>query len=243
MQILIISDIHANIQALEAVLKAAGKVDAVYCLGDLVGYGPDPNEVIDRLRGIPRLECLLGNHDAALVGQINRSTFNDEARQNIEWAQNEINQSNFLYLQALPLRKELGDATLVHGSPRNPVWEYLLDSYTVMLNYGFFNTQVCFVGHTHLPIIYFDQLNNSQGPDWQTLHDNDFISIKGRMILNPGSVGQPRDHDPRASYAIFDSEALTWKSRRVEYDIESVKKRILANGLPRRHALRLSEGW
>jgi predicted phosphodiesterase len=243
MRILVISDVHANIQALDAVLKAAGEVEAVYCLGDLVGYGPDPIDVIDKLQNIGGLECILGNHDAAVIGQINLASFNDDARRNIEWAQNQITTSNFRFLQTLPIRKEIGVTTLVHGSPRNPVWEYLLDTLTVKVNFYHFITQVCLVGHTHLPIIYSDPRNSYSEPTWRTLQDGESIKIDGRMLINPGSVGQPRNHDPRASFAILDTETLIWKSRRIAYDIVSVQQRIYQAGLPRRHALRLSERW
>ncbi len=242
MQILVLSDIHANLTALEAVIEDAGSVDAVWCLGDVVGYGPDPNECVALIRRQPNLTCLMGNHDAAAVGRIPLETFNHDARRSIEWMQNIISKENFAFLYALPDKKAIDQVTLVHGSPRNPVWEYILDLYNAAQNFGHFNTQLCMVGHTHLPIAY---LKMEEGPDvyWMMPPENEVIEIEGRAILNPGSVGQPRDHDPRASYAIFSPETNSWELRRVRYNIQAVQKRIEEADLPSRHAARLMEGW
>jgi predicted phosphodiesterase len=242
MRILVLSDIHANKTALEAVLDDAGPVDTIWCLGDLVGYGPDPNECIHLIRSSPNVVCLLGNHDAAALGQIDLETFNREARLSANWMKTELNESSLKFLSHLPERVIVGDTTLVHGSPRNPVWEYLLDTYVAAANFDHFNTQLCFVGHTHLPIGYF-AVNGSADVEWKMMHSDEPIRITGRAIINPGSVGQPRDHDPRASYAIFNPEEKMWEPHRVAYDIPSVQQRIFDAGLPRRHGLRLAEGW
>jgi diadenosine tetraphosphatase ApaH/serine/threonine PP2A family protein phosphatase len=243
MRILILSDIHANLNALDAVMASSGSVDAVWCLGDLVGYGPDPNEVIEKIHWLPNLVCLLGNHDAAALGQLNLAAFNEEARQNIEWLEQTLTSSSLHFLQSLPVKNIIDNVTLVHGSPRNPIWEYLLDTYTVLFNFDYFDTQLCLVGHTHLPMVFYAPENGSHDVEWRSLVDGEKIQLDGRVILNPGSVGQPRDHDPRASYAIFDTETNIWEAHRVKYDIESVQQRIIQSGLPRRHALRLTEGW
>jgi predicted phosphodiesterase len=242
MTILVISDIHANLTALEAVLKDAGKVDTVWCLGDLVGYGPDPNECINRVRLLPGLVCLRGNHDAAALGQIDIEAFNAEARLSIQWLLSTLSEESLDFLGGLPEKKVIGQVTLAHGSPRNPVWEYILDSRTARRNFDYFDTPFCFIGHTHLPLIY--QLNADE------INVSLIISEPGernalvkRALLNPGSVGQPRDHNPLASYALFDPEANTWENHRTAYDVHSVQRRILEAGLPRRHALRLAEGW
>ena len=128
--ILVLSDIHANLTALEAVFQSAGTVDAVWCLGDVVGYGPDPNECIELLRSQPNLACLMGNHDAAALGQIALETFNREARDSIQWLQSILKPENRDFLKSLPERMTIEQVTLAHGSPRNPVWEYLLDSHS-----------------------------------------------------------------------------------------------------------------
>jgi diadenosine tetraphosphatase ApaH/serine/threonine PP2A family protein phosphatase len=242
MRVLVVSDIHANLTALEAVLADAGQCDATWCLGDLVGYGPDPNECVERIRGLSSLVCLRGNHDAALLDQIDVDSFNNEARQSLLWMKSIITAENVAYLARLPEMTEVSGTTLVHGSPRNPVWEYVLDPRTARHNMDYFQTDLCFIGHTHLPIIY------QFVPDLTVVtviapETNELRQLTPRAICNPGSVGQPRDRDPRASYAIFDTESQVWQPRRVVYDIDGVQRRIRLAGLPLRHALRLTEGW
>ena len=148
MRVLIISDIHANLIALESVLSDAGPIDAVWCLGDLVGYGPNPNECINRVRNLPDLVCIIGNHDSAVINQIDPYTFNSEARYAIEWTQNQLTESNLSFLRGLPEKTDSRqmdnefkhDITLAHGSPRQPVWEYLLDLHTAFKNFDYFET-------------------------------------------------------------------------------------------------------
>lgn len=242
MRVLVLSDIHANLTALEAVIEDAGPVDATWCLGDVIGYGPDPNECIDRIRGLHDLICLLGNHDSAALNRIPIETFNHDARRSIEWMQNVLTRESYTFLAQLPERIITNNVTLVHGSPRNPVWEYILDLHNATQNMEHFDTNICMVGHTHLPISYLT-VNGSSDLRWTVPQEGDEVLIPSRAILNPGSVGQPRDHDPRASYAIFDPEKNSWVIHRVEYDIRSVQKRIRSADLPMRHALRLVEGW
>lgn len=242
MRIMVLSDIHANLTALQAVLQDAGPVDATWCLGDVVGYGPDPNECVALLRQQANLTCLLGNHDAAVLGRIPLETFNNDARRSIEWIERVITAEAIGFLRKLPEKIVVNGVTLVHGSPRNPVWEYILDLYNAAQNFSHFDTQICMVGHTHLPIAYL-AIENPRDLLWTIPEEGKGITIESRAILNPGSVGQPRDHDPRASYAIYDSEANHWLVRRVEYDVYAVQKRIRAADLPSRHALRLVEGW
>lgn len=242
MRILILSDIHANHTALEAVLTAAGAVDAVWCLGDLVGYGPDPNECIERVRDLPNLACILGNHDAAVLGSIDLMAFNRDARLSIQWARQKISAENLEFLRSLPEKTVAENTTLAHGSPRNPIWEYLLDIYNAGDNFNHFETRACLVGHSHLPVA-FVQHAESGFVEWFVPPTDAVIQIEERMILNPGSAGQPRDHSPLAAFAIYDPQAGTWQSQRVEYDVTGVQNRILAAGLPARHAERLSQGW
>lgn len=242
MRILVFSDVHANLTALKAVLKAAEPFDAAWCLGDLVGYGPDVNEVLEEVRRLPNLACVLGNHDSAVLGQIELSSFNREARTSIVWTQTTISADGMKFLQSIPEKQVIGNATLVHGSPRSPIWEYLLDSLNASENFDFFNTPICFVGHTHIPIAYYWK-GNGRPVDWQLLSHEDQPRENAKMIVNPGSVGQPRDHDPRAAYAIYWPDLGTWKTFRVEYDITSVQKRIQNANLPERHAQRLIGGW
>lgn len=247
MRILVISDIHANLTALEAVLADAGTPDATWCLGDVVGYGPDPNECITRLLQLPNFTCIKGNHDAAALGEIPIETFNYDARRSIEWIQETLTPRSLAFLTSLQERVVILDAnvTLAHGSPRNPVWEYILDLHNASQNFKYFDTRVCMVGHTHLPVTYQLQNVDDNYYDLRLLLPNEsqLVRLATRAIVNPGSVGQPRDHDPRASYAIFDPVNCTWQLRRVTYDISSVQKRIQGFSLPARHAARLLEGW
>lgn len=240
MRILIISDIHANLTALEKVLSVAGQIDAAWCLGDLVGYGPDPNECIARVRELPELACILGNHDAAALNKIDTNSFNPEARRAIYWTQNTLSRSSVSFLKGLPEKLIFGPVTLSHGSPRHPVWEYLLDTHTAQINFGYFETDYCFVGHTHLPVTYNlrDSTVKLNIPKPGSVHN-----LEPRAILNPGSVGQPRDRDPRAAYAIYDPDQLTWTCHRVSYDIQQVQERMKTEGLPDRHIQRLEAGW
>lgn len=242
MRILVISDIHANLTALEAVLRMAGDVDGIWCLGDLVGYGPDPNECISFLRNQNNFSCIMGNHDAAAMGLIDTQSFNLEARRAIEITQNALTDVSRAYLRSLPEKLFFGQVTLSHGSPRHPVWEYLLDAHTAQINFEYFDTDFCFVGHTHLPVQY------SLHDGWKSVKlsvpkPEQVISLGPRAILNPGSVGQPRDRDPRASYAIFDPDVMSWTNYRVVYDISSVQERMEILGMPVRHIQRLVAGW
>lgn len=243
MRFLVISDIHANETALEAVLADAGAVDRTCCLGDLIGYGPDPNQVLERLRALPNLYCIFGNHDAALVRGTERDVFNGDARTSLNWTESVLSRDNLAFLRSLsPSSKMDGDVTLAHGSPRDPTWEYVLTTVTARLNFMHFQTPYCFVGHSHIQCLYeFDE-----GEDRVITSPNRLgqaVALRRRCIANPGSVGQPRDRDPRAAYAIFDPEARTWEARRVNYDVALVQRRIRDAGLPSRHALRLADGW
>ena len=242
MRVLIISDIHANLTALDAVLREAGTVDAAWCLGDIVGYGPDPNECVERVQGLPNLVCILGNHDAAALDQIDITAFNPEARQAIAWTQRTLTEETIKFLQGLGETALIGDVTLAHGSPRQPVWEYLLDTRTATLNFEYFKTPFCFVGHTHLPVVYYLPEDARSA---RLLVPENFTqtTLTPRSIINPGSVGQPRDRDPRSAYAIYDTEIGTWEFRRIDYDIPPVQELMRKFGLPERHIQRLSSGW
>lgn len=240
MRILVISDIHANLTALDAVLTDAGEFEAAWCLGDLVGYGPDPNECIAKVRALPNLRCIIGNHDAAALDQIDTKTFNLEARQALEWTQKTLTESSISFLSSLQQKIEINNVTLTHGSPRHPVWEYLMDSQTAALNFDYFSTPYCFVGHTHLPVVY---TREEKKLVVYKPTPNNKITLSPRTIINPGSVGQPRDHDPRAAYVIYNPEENTWDYRRLTYDIPAVQTRMADAQLPERHIVRLQAGW
>ncbi|MGD0573876.1 MAG: metallophosphoesterase family protein [Anaerolineales bacterium] len=242
MRILVISDIHGNLPALESVLAEAGQVDQVWCLGDLIGYGPYPNEVVDRIRLLPGLLCLVGNHDKAGLGQIDLEAFNHEAREALEWTQESLSDSSRAFLGSLPEKLTRGQFTLAHGSPRRPVWEYLLDTERARASFGFFGTPYCLVGHSHVALAF-----RLSAEGHCVLHLPPQGTSLGlgeeRMIFNPGSVGQPRDQDPRASYALLDTDQRLWEWRRVGYDVKRVQDQMRSCGLPARLALRLTEGW
>lgn len=243
MQTLILSDVHANLTALDAVLEDAGPIDRVWCLGDIVGYGPDPNECIERIRSLPGLVCVKGNHDAAVLGEIPYKAFNHEAQASLIWLESVIVPEHRDWLDGLEKQQTFDQVTLVHGSPRNPVWEYILDQGSAMENMDCFDTQICLVGHTHLPSLFNMTGGNPKSTRHCALTQNAPVKLNQKCILNPGSVGQPRDNDPRPSYLLYDDELDQWCLKRVDYEIRQVQDRILAAGLPKRHAFRLAEGW
>lgn len=243
MRILIISDIHANLTAFETVLNnAKGDWEYVWCLGDVVGYGPDPNECVELLRSLPHL-CLAGNHDWAALGRLDIRTFNPDARKAVNWTRETLTADNTAYLDALPTTFVIGDYTLAHGSPREPVWEYILEPLIASLNFPHFETQYCLVGHTHQPVIY-EQLSDDGETDAIAPSYQQMRQLNGRrLIINPGSVGQPRDANPDAAYAILDAETNTWEHRRIAYDIPAVQRRMRNYGMPERLITRLEHGW
>lgn len=242
MRILVLSDVHANLTALEAVIEDAGEFEATWCLGDLVGYGPDPNECIARVSELPNLTCLVGNHDHAALGLIPLSRFNQDAQAAVAWTKETLTPSNKDYLESLPASAANGSFTLAHGSPREPIWEYILDTHIADRNFEAFETDFCLVGHSHLPLA-FHRSNSHEKTIPLLLESGKVISLEPRMILNPGSVGQPRDLDPRASYGLLDTEKMEWETHRVIYDVTDVQLRILQAGLPERQATRLVAGW
>jgi diadenosine tetraphosphatase ApaH/serine/threonine PP2A family protein phosphatase len=242
MLILIISDIHANHSALEAVLAEAQSYEAVWCLGDIVGYGPDPNECVQAVRNLPNLTCLMGNHDAAVLGLIETNAFNPEARMVVNWTREVLEPHNKEFLAQQTAKLKIEEITLAHASPRYPIWEYLLDTHTADENFSYFDTEVCLVGHTHVPIIYH-HTNGGASTSAKIPEPNSAFALPIRVIANPGSVGQPRDRDPRAAYVIFDSESYRWEYHRVAYDVPAVQQRMEKLALPERHIRRLSGGW
>ena len=268
MRVLVISDIHANLAALETVLAAAaGQYDTVWCLGDVVGYGPKPNECIELVREHASF-CAIGNHDWAVLGRpgINVDDFNPQARQAVLWTQEQLTADNRRFLDGMtdhPLRPVPSSSTLVtHASPREPVWEYILTPSTALENFAAFEENLCLVGHTHKPAIFRWRLHEDAPgaagvPGARTLpmatveylqprvdHLLQLMPAPGqRLIVNPGSVGQPRDNDARAAYAILDLEMMSWEYVRVPYPIELTQSQMRAARLPKRLIDRLGFGW
>ena len=240
MRIGVLSDIHSNLAALLAVLEDMGPVDAVWCLGDFVGYGPSPNECIEILRE-RGAQAIAGNHDLAAIGRISCEDFNGDAAFAAQWTARALTPESRGYLESLEPIREVDGVTLAHGSPREPVWEYMLSAGTALAGFATLSTQLCLVGHTHIPSL-FEQRDNgelevSHMPGGAT---RQAPSLK--RIANPGSVGQPRDQDPRAAYVIYDTdgEELAW--RRVQYDIPRVQAHMRDVGLPRFLIERLAYG-
>jgi diadenosine tetraphosphatase ApaH/serine/threonine PP2A family protein phosphatase len=244
MRCLVISDIHSNLVALEAVLEDAPPGIPIWCLGDVVGYGPNPNECIELLRELD-VECIVGNHDWAVMNKVDAQDFNPDAQRSVLWTQEALRPENLSYLEDLPLSLSKGDFTLVHGSPREPIWEYVLYPPIARLNFAYFVTPYCLVGHTHVPVAFrFHDRNGKRTCESEQLVEGQQAPLgEDRLILNPGSVGQPRDGDSRASYAILDTEALTLEHRRVSYDVGQTQRLMEKMDLPLRNITRLSYGW
>ncbi len=239
MRIAVLSDIHANLPALDAVLTDAGSVDAVWHLGDVVGYGPEPDAVVGRLREIGAVG-VRGNHDAAACGGPEIEWFNPDARRAMEWTRGAIGPATEAWLAALPERLVTDGCELVHGSPREPIWEYVTSSAVASANLAVLSAPIGLHGHTHMPVAWVEDDGRVElvRPDRRSR-----LELGGRRaLINPGSVGQPRDGDPDASYAILDPEAREVSWHRVAYDIAAVQDAMRAAGLPASLAARLSAG-
>jgi len=239
MRIAVLSDIHGNLPALEAVLAAVTPYDAVWQLGDVVGYGPQPDEVVARLAAEHALG-VRGNHDSAAIGQLDTDSFNDDARTALEWTAARIAPQTRDWLGALPLRSVDEPFTLVHGSPRDPTWEYVYSASIARANLTAFTTRHCLVGHTHIPLVLRQRGARMEGirvTDGQT-----YALGEDRLFINPGSVGQPRDGDPRASAMILDTDAQRLEWRRVEYPVAQVQHLMAQSDLPQRLITRLEFG-
>lgn len=242
MRILVVSDIHANLIAFETVLEdAKGQWDKIWCLGDLVGYGPKPNECVSLLREYDHVS-LSGNHDWAVLGKLDINDFNTEARKAALWTRKVISEDTREYLDALPAKCIVDNFTLAHASPRQPVWEYIIDYETALANFAHFETNVCLVGHTHIPILLAEKESGEVAVFNPTYKETIYLE-ESKVIINPGSVGQPRDSDPRAAYAFLDTEEMTWEFYRVAYPVEQTQEQIRQAGLPGPLATRLAYGW
>jgi diadenosine tetraphosphatase ApaH/serine/threonine PP2A family protein phosphatase len=239
MRVALLSDIHSNLVALDAVLASVGTVDGIWLLGDVVGYGPDPNGVVARLREVGATG-VRGNHDAAAIGGSQIDWFNPDARRAMEWTRQSISADTSGWLGTLPERLPLDGCELVHGSPREPLWEYVTSVPVARANLAALERPVALHGHTHIPVAFVedDGRVGAVGP-----HDGSELELRDRRaLLNPGSVGQPRDGDPRASYAIYEPETGRISWHRVAYDVEAVQRAMTKEGLPPSLVARLSFG-
>ncbi|MFQ6122205.1 MAG: metallophosphoesterase family protein [Dehalococcoidales bacterium] len=242
MRYAIIADIHSNLAAFEAVLADIGQrggVEEIWCLGDIVGYGPDPHQCIELLRQYKHV-CIAGNHDWAAIGKIDTANFNPDAAAAAQWTTRQLTPKDTKYLQNLPLTMEKDGFTLAHGSPRQPIWEYILSTSLARENFAFFQSPYCLIGHSHVPLVFRDEDGSCS---FSPLSPDGGLTLgRSRLIINPGGVGQPRDGDPRASYAIYESENKLIKLYRIPYDINATQTRMMQNGLPIRLIVRLSYG-
>jgi diadenosine tetraphosphatase ApaH/serine/threonine PP2A family protein phosphatase len=238
-RVAVLSDIHANLAALDAVLAAIGTVDAIWHLGDVVGYGSEPDAVVARLDELGAIG-VAGNHDLAALGGDEIDWFNPEARAAMEWTRRRIDGTTREWLASLPTTRVEEPFTLVHGSPRDPVWEYITSAALARANLELMETSFGLHGHTHVPIAWIerdgrvDGITPTAGASLRLEH--------GRALLNPGSVGQPRDGDPTASWLELDTDARIATWRRVAYDIAAARAGILDAGLPARLGDRLRVG-
>ena len=241
MKALIVSDIHSNLEALKTVIDDAngnGGFDELWALGDLVGYGPDPAACIDLLKEHDA-RCVAGNHDLAVSGRLGLEMFNEYAAAAARWTMGQLDDTDAEYLRGLPLQMELHGFTAVHGSPRDPVWEYVVNSAAALAAFEDIVTPRCLVGHSHVPFVC--RLEGG-APAFRLATTGPVDMEDGRAIINPGSVGQPRDGDPRASYAVYDSDAETITHYRVQYDIPATQRKMRERGLPLYLADRLTYG-
>ena len=243
MRYAIIADIHANLAAFKAVLdhiERRGGVEEIWCLGDVVGYGPDPCQCIELLRQYNHV-CIAGNHDWAAIGKAALSEFNPDAAVACRWTAQQLSPEDIEYLESLPEVIQKEDFTLVHGSPRQPIWEYLISVGSAKENFAYFQSQFCLIGHSHMPMVFkYDETGTCSFS--QFMPNIRLVLGKGRLIINPGGVGQPRDGDPRASYAIYDNETGMVRLYRVPYDIGITQTRMVKHNLPIRLVARLSQG-
>jgi predicted phosphodiesterase len=243
MRYAILADIHSNFEALTEVLadiERRGGADEFWVLGDIVNYGPDPHSCIELLRGMP-LVAVSGNHDLAAVGKMSAAFFNADAAAALDWTARQINKTDAVCLESLPETVERQDFTLAHGSPRAPATEYLLSIPAARQNFGVLATRHALVAHTHLPAVF--TLEDSGNVLYLPFTDGIGLSLgEGRFIVNPGSVGQPRDGDPRSSYAVYDADTKVIRLHRVEYDFKATQVKMMAANLPPRLAARLEKG-
>jgi predicted phosphodiesterase len=239
MRIAVLSDIHSNLAALEAVRADLPAVDEVWVLGDIVGYGPQPNEVIQALQAMGA-RSVLGNHDGAAIGTVDANEFNPDARTAIEWTARQLDPNARAYLATLPEVRVSGDLTAVHGSPREPVWEYIVSPAIAAENLLHFKTWLCLFGHTHLPVIF--RADDGRVTALQARPGDPIRLDARRALINPGSVGQPRDGIADSAYAILDDREATAEFRRVAYDIGLTQRLMREADLPPRLADRLSWG-
>ncbi len=233
-------DIHANLEALEVVLAELEKeqVDTYICLGDIVGYGANPGECLERSRELAKF-TVAGNHDYAIAGKLNIDFFNAYAKEAVLWTREQLSKEQIQWLRDLELVHKYEDqVTIVHGTLNFPeMFDYIQTSYDAHLSLELLETPVCFLGHSHVPVAFF------QGPTVSFTMDYEIdIDPNGKTLVNIGSVGQPRDENPKAAYAVYDTDRQKVEIRRVEYDVDKAARKIVDAGLPEILGERLKYG-
>ncbi len=239
MRVAVLSDIHSNLVALDAVLAEIPSVDEVWHLGDVVGYGPHPDEVVARLREVSAIG-VCGNHDLAALGGREVESFNVDARIAAEWTRATISEATKAWLAAQPETLEREGFLLVHGSPRDPIWEYITSTPVARASMAAMPTHSGLHGHTHLPVAYIEEDGRLET---MSPGSGSALTFDGRrVLLNPGSVGQPRDGIPTSGWMLLDTEAGTATWRRTAYDISEVQAAMTRLALPERLVARLAYG-
>jgi len=232
MRICILSDIHSNYEALVGALSLSRQLraDMVYCLGDIVGYGGNPNECVNLIRESVSYS-VLGNHDLAVIDALHARHLSRDGKAAAEWTRRILTRENLTYLENLPYLYESEPLTLAHSNPSSPdKWTYITSLEDARPQFSGFKTPLCFIGHSHVPFVC--------GEDLTTL----FLKNGIRCIINVGSVGQPRDGNPQLSFGFLDTDAWTYENIRADYDVNSAARSIIKNGLPRYLASRLFRG-
>lgn len=237
----LISDIHGNLEALNAVLSEIDKlqIDTILCLGDVVGYGPNPNECVQLVRERAAV-CLIGNHDEAALGRVDLEFFNYIAREAIEWTMKQLNRESIDYLSSRPYTYEFEDNLIVHASPDEPRrWNYIISLEDAEQSFAAFTQQLCFIGHSHTPwVIDLPPTGRMQvRQDYPVIFHEEH-----RYLINVGSIGQPRDRNPAAAFGILDTQKKEYALKRAPYDVNKTQKKIRAQGLPSFLADRLAAG-
>jgi predicted phosphodiesterase len=241
LRVAVVSDIHANLHALEAVLEAidADPPDELWCLGDLVGYGPRPNEVTDLVRQRAQI-CLVGNHDLGVLGRLDLEDFTPDAAAVAVWTRTVLLEENHAYLEGLEPQAKADRAELFHASPRDPVWEYVISEESALVALEVTVSPLVLVGHSHVALavsLADGELSAAVAPD-----GTEAALPEARWLLNPGSVGQPRDGDPRAAWLELDFEAGSARFHRVTYEIARTQDELRERELPEALAERLAQG-
>jgi diadenosine tetraphosphatase ApaH/serine/threonine PP2A family protein phosphatase len=242
----VISDIHANLPALETVLGAidGAEIEEIWCLGDVLGYGAEPDECANLVRERCAI-CLVGNHDLAVFGALDIAAFSEAAAEAVAWTQENVSERSLAPLRELEPAGEREGIGLFHASPRDPVWEYVLSAEQANACFDVQPTRIALIGHSHVSLYFARPTVEEEGEEIRGSQASDDTLLdlsSGQWLINPGSVGQPRDGDPRAAWLELDTDEQAARFHRTRYDVDRAAASIVAAGLPRRLADRLQVG-